>query len=319
MFLTALRSARWYRWLLGFLLLVGAVLAIAWHWDDRALFWLRQQQATPSSQAASIWLPGYHAVIEGKSLDGLAKGETSGLTYNPATDTLFTVTGRNPELVELSLAGDVLRRITLTGFSNPEGVEVIDGGRLAIIDERIRTLTAVSLTDETTSLDSSDYPSFDLGFADAGNKGFEGIAWDALNQRVLLGKERGPLGLFSLAIPDLDGYTSQEPVEALPAGNLFVRDISSLSHDARTGHMLVLSDESRLLLEVDAQGEPVSFISLIGGLNGLHSSIKQAEGVTMDAAGNIYIVGEPNLLYVFSKDQPVVLPKTAVKVGLSTD
>ncbi|MNE27858.1 SdiA-regulated [compost metagenome] len=97
-------------------------------------------------------------------------------------------------------------------------------------------------------------------------------------------------------------------LQTLPSKRAFVRDISSLSFDARTGHSLVLSDESRLLLELDGQGRPVSFISLIGGLNGLRRSIKQAEGVTMDAAGNIYIVGEPNLLYVFSKDAPVVLP-----------
>ncbi|NQD92720.1 DNA-binding protein, partial [Pseudomonas sp. CrR25] len=57
----------------------------------------------------------------------------------------------------------------------------------------------------------------------------------------------------------------------------------------------------RLLLELDDEGEPLSFISLSGGRNGLRRGIKQAEGVTMDGAGNIYIVGEPNLLYVFSK------------------
>lgn len=319
MMLNVLRTVRWYRWLLGGLVLVGAGLVVARHWDDQLLFWLHQQRATTATQAASVWLPGYRAVVEGKALEGLAKGETSGLTYNPASDTLFTVTGRDPELVELSLTGEVLRRIPLSGFSNPEGVEVIDGGRLAIIDERQRTLTAISLTDETQRIDSRDYPSYDLGFADAGNKGFEGIAWDPLHQRVLLGKERGPRGLFSLAVPDLDGYSPQGAVEPLPAGHLFVRDISSLTYDVRTGHTLVLSDESRLLLEVDARGEPVSFISLIGGLNGLHDGIKQAEGVTMDAAGSIYIIGEPNLLYVFSKAQPVVLPKTPVKVGLSTD
>ena len=64
----------------------------------------------------------------------------------------------------------------------------------------------------------------------------------------------------------------------------------------------MLSDESRLLLEVDEQGEPVSFISLSRGMNGLRGGIEQAEGVTMDTAGNIYIVSEPNLFYVLRKE-----------------
>lgn len=294
------------------LLLLLLVVVTAWlinflRLDERAWFWLEEGRLSVAEQQASIWLPGYRAVVQGKSLAGLERDETSGLTYNPASDTLFTVTGKHPQLVELSLDGEVLRRIPLSGFSDPEGVEVISGGRLAIIDERRGSMTAFTLYDDTLSLDAGDYPSFDLGFADAGNKGFEGIAWDSLNQRVLLGKERGPLGLFSLSLAGADGAAGT--LQALPSKRAFVRDISSLSFDARSGHTLVLSDESRLLLELDSQGQPVSFISLIGGLNGLHQSIKQAEGVTMDAAGNIYIVGEPNLLYVFSKDAPVVLPR----------
>ncbi|MNF43816.1 SdiA-regulated [compost metagenome] len=301
-----LRFMRPRRLLLLLLVVASALLVDFLRLDERARFWLEEGRRSVAEQQASIWLPGYRVVVQGRTLAGLARDETSGLSYNPASDTLFTVTGRNPQLVELSLAGEVLRRIPLTGFSDPEGVEVISGGRLAIIDERRRSLTVLTVDDDTRSLDAGDYPSFDLGFADSGNKGFEGIAWDSLNQRLLLGKERGPLGLFSLPFTGEDGTAGT--LQTLPSKRAFVRDISSLSFDARTGHSLVLSDESRLLLELDGQGRPVSFISLIGGLNGLHRSIKQAEGVTMDAAGNIYIVGEPNLLYVFSKDAPVVLP-----------
>ena len=100
-------------------------------------------------------------------------------------------------------------------------------------------------------------------------------------------------------------------MQPVASGHLFLRDISSLTYDARTGHALVLSDESRLLLEVDEQGEPVSFISLSGGMNGLTRGIAQAEGVTMDAAGNIYIVSEPNLFYVLRKEPVAEQPADA--------
>ncbi len=288
------------RWLIVlFLLLVIVLLVMNYrHWDDRLSFWIQQQQVGVAEQQASIWLPGYKAVLQGKPLQGL--DEVSGLTYSPESDTLFTVTGKHPQLIELTLDGQVMRRIELLGFSNPEGVEMLADGRLAIIDERKRTLTTFKLGALTRSMEFADLASFDLGFADAGNKGFEGIAWDSRNERVLLGKERDPLGLFSLPFPGEDGATGA--LQPMSSGHLFLRDISSLTYDARTGHALVLSDESRLLLEVDEQGEPVSFISLAGGMNGLRQGIAQAEGVTMDAAGNIYIVSEPNLFYVLRKE-----------------
>ncbi|WP_439860171.1 SdiA-regulated domain-containing protein [Pseudomonas sp. MBLB4136] len=284
--------------LLSLLLLLALALDYL-QWHKRAYFWIKEQGFSLVERQASIWLPDYRAVLRGKPLAGLEDDETSGLTYHPGRDTLFTVTGKHPQLVELSLDGEVLRRIRLEGFADPEGVELVADGRLAIIDERRHTLTSFHLADDAQSIDARNYPAFDLGFADAGNKGFEGIAWDSRRQRVLLGKERGPMGLFSLPFPGEDGAPGT--LQPLPMGNLFVRDISSLTHDVRTGHSLVLSDESRLLLELDEDGEPVSFISLAGGRNGLLEGIEQAEGVTMDADGNIYIVGEPNLLYVFKR------------------
>jgi uncharacterized protein YjiK len=81
--------------------------------------------------------------------------------------------------------------------------------------------------------------------------------------------------------------------------------------DPRSGHTLLLSDESRLLVELDLAGKPRSFISLFGGLNGLVRGIAQAEGVAMDAAGNIYVVGEPNRFYVFSRQPDSTRPGTA--------
>jgi uncharacterized protein YjiK len=290
------------RWLmlLLFLLVVALLVMNYRHWDNRVAFWFQQQQVAAAEQAQSIWLPGYRAVLQGKPVQGLENDELSGLTYSPESNTLFTVTGKFPQLIELTLDGQVLRRIDMNGFANPEGVEMLSGGRLAIIDERKRTLTTFKLGALTRSLEFADLASFDLGFADAGNKGFEGIAWDSRNERVLLGKERGPLGLFSLPFPGEDGATGV--LQPMSSGHLFLRDISSLTYDPRTGHALVLSDESRLLLELDEKGEPVSFISLARGMNGLRGGIKQAEGVTMDAAGNIYIVSEPNLFYVLRKE-----------------
>jgi uncharacterized protein YjiK len=57
------------------------------------------------------------------------------------------------------------------------------------------------------------------------------------------------------------------------------------------------------LLELDKKGEQVSFITLLRGFNGLKNTIPRAEGVTMDEAGTLYVVSEPNLFYRFEKQK----------------
>ncbi|BAN46047.1 SdiA-regulated domain-containing protein [Metapseudomonas resinovorans] len=270
------------------------------HWDDRALLWLGEQQLSQEQRAEAIWLPGYTAVLQRKPLEGLEEGETSDLAFNPVTGTLFTVTGKSPTLVELSREGDVLRKIPLKGFSNPEGVAVLEGGHVAVTDERRRTLSIFELDPQTRELRAGSTPEFDLGFPDSGNKGFEGIAWDPTKGRLILGKERGPVALFSLGSDGSDNLGDM--LSPLPSYGLGMRNLSALSIDPRTGHLLVLSAQSNLLLELDEKGDPVSFISLLGGMNGLDRRIPRAEGVAMDESGDIYMVSEPNLFYVFRKD-----------------
>lgn len=282
--------------IIALVLLAGVLL----HWDEQLRLYWREQGADAEQRAASIWLPDYELALE-TTLAGLEEDETSGLTWNPLSGTLFTVTGQNPQLIEFTPGGVVLRRIRLTGFSDPEAVEALDDGRLAIVDERRRLVAVFRLEPGVETLDLDDLASYDLGFADAGNKGFEGLAWDPHARRLLLAKERDPLGLFALPFPGEDGAAGV--LEALPRQSLLVRDISSVTIDPRTGHTLMLSDESRLLVELDLQGKPRSFISLFGGLNGLVQGIDQAEGVAMDAEGNIYVVGEPNRFYVFSRQR----------------
>jgi len=58
-----------------------------------------------------------------------------------------------------------------------------------------------------------------------------------------------------------------------------------------------------LLLELDLAGKPVSFMTLLRGFNGLGKTIPRAEGVTMDEAGTLYMMSEPNLFYRFEKQK----------------
>lgn len=292
-------ALRWYVWLLLVLAAAYAV-AFAMHWDDRGVLWLQERFESQAEQKESIWLPDYRVVIDAKPLKGMEKDEASDLAYSPQTKTLFSVMGKNPFLAELTLQGDVLRKMPLVGWSNPEGLTMMENGLLAIVDERQHMLSIVRVDADTRELNIADFPKYDLGPSKDQNKAFEAITWDARNQQLLLGEERPP-ALFTWKS---DGsQTLKGDKQKLVSDELDIRNLSALAIDPRTQHTLVLSADSHLLLELDEKGEQVSFMTLLGGFNGLKNTIPRAEGVTMDEAGTLYMVSEPNLFYRFEKQQ----------------
>jgi len=289
------------RWPLGLGLaaLVAGGLAVTMHWDDRALLWAKEYFESPAERQESTWLPDYHVDIDAKVLPGMEDDEASDLAYDPATRTLFSVMGKNPFLVQLTLDGEVLRKIPLVGWSNPEGVAVLEDGRLALVDERRHDLVVVRVDAKTTSLDRADFQAHDLGDADKGNKGFEAVVWDPRRHRLIIGEERPPR-LFAWN-SDGHGNLIGEKYPLL-SDQLDLRNLSATGMDPRTGHLLALSANSNMLLELDEHGEQISFMTLLGGFNGLQQTLPRAEGVAMDEQGTLYMVSEPNLFYRFSKD-----------------
>lgn len=289
------------RWPFGLAVaaVIGYGVSVAMHWDDRGALWVKESFESTAEQSESVWLPAYQADIDAKPLPGMDDDEASDVAFNPQTRTLFAVMGKNPFLVELSLDGNVLRQIPLNGWNNPEGLAVMEDGHLAIVDERLHDLTVVKVDAHTTSLNHDDFPSYDLGKSVKSNKGFEAVAWDPMRQRLVIGEERPP----KLYIWSTDGRSPLKgDKQLLPNDELDLRNLSALGVDPRTGHLLALSADSNMLLELDEQGQQVSFMTLLGGFNGLEHTIPRAEGVAMDDQGNLYMVSEPALFYRFKKN-----------------
>ena len=266
-------------------------------WFNWHVFW-------QASDAQALGLDDYEVVIEAREIEGL-QDNVSALSFDPQRKTLFTVTNKDPELVELSLEGRILRRIPLTGFGDAEAVEYISPGTYVISDEYDQRLIKVHVDDDTLFLDSADAEQLTLGIDAGGNSGYEGLAYDNQGQRLFVAKERRPVQIIEVrGFPNLDPHspnvlevTSSKQRDA----GLFVRDLSSLQFDERSGHLLALSDESRQILELDTEGRPVGNVSLSKGSMGLSKSVPQAEGIAMGDDGTLYLVSEPNLFYVFRK------------------
>jgi uncharacterized protein YjiK len=269
---------------------------------ERAWFNLHTLWQPVSSEA--IGLDQYRVTIEARPIDGL-DDDVSALTYDPVRKSLFTVTNKNSELVELSLEGKILRRIALVGFGDPEAVEYISADTYVITDERQQRLIKIHLEADTTFLDAEDAEQMTLGVHMSGNKGFEGLAYDSVGKRLFVAKERDPMLIY-----EVHGFPHFKPDKTYAVhvinnpkrdAGMFVRDLSSLQYDERSGHLLALSDESRLILELDVDGRPLSTMSISGGRQGLQKTVPQAEGIAMDDDGTLYLVSEPNLFYVFKK------------------
>ena len=284
------------------LLVLLALAGQEWRLFERAWFSVQEWRHAAEWQGRSLWLPDYRVTVEAQVIDGLSD-DVSALTYDPDRRSLFTVTNQRAELIELSLAGKILRRMPLTGFGDAEAVEYISPGIYVISDERAQRLFKVHVDDNTRWLDAADSEQLSLGLGLNGNKGFEGLAYDSQGRRLFVAKERDPLRIL-----EITGFPGDEQRLNLQVTDdqrrdrrLFVRDLSSLQFDERSGHLLALSDESRLVIELDLDGRPISTLSLLRGMHGLKRSVPQAEGLAMDEQGTLYLVSEPNLFYVFAK------------------
>ncbi|UMZ11776.1 SdiA-regulated domain-containing protein [Pseudomonas sp. MPFS] len=290
---------------LSLLLCLVAVLFVAFAHNQRLWqrAWFDWQAYWQAGDPRSLSLGDYRVVREAQLIEGL--DDVSALTYDPLRNSLFTVTNKNAELIELSLEGQVLRRIALAGFTDPEAVEFISADTYVISDERQQRLVKIHLQEDTTQVDAALSEQVTLGMHLGGNKGFEGLAYDASGKRLFVAKERDPMLIYEVrGFPDSDPHAPRgmhvvnDPKR--DAG-LFVRDLSSLQYDAGSGHLLALSDESRLIVELDTEGRPLSTLALGRGRQGLSKAVPQAEGMAMDKAGTLYLVSEPNLFYVFRK------------------
>jgi uncharacterized protein YjiK len=269
---------------------------------ERAWFNLHTLWQPMSTQ--SIGLDQYQVEIEGRVIEGL-DDDVSALTFDPVRKSLFTVTNKNSELIELSLDGKILRRVSLIGFGDPEAVEFISDDTYVITDESQQRLIKIHLEPGAAFLDAADAEQMTLGVHMSGNKGFEGLAYDSVGKRLFVAKERDPMLIY-----EVHGFPHFNPEKSYAVhvinnpkrdAGMFVRDLSSLQYDERSGHLLALSDESRLILELDVGGRPLSTMSLNKGRQGLKKTVPQAEGIAMDDEGTMYLVSEPNLFYVFKK------------------
>ncbi|MDR1889363.1 MAG: SdiA-regulated domain-containing protein [Zoogloeaceae bacterium] len=289
---------------IGILAFFAPVLVVAWHFRLVALaqHWIGASLRAEAWRHHSLQLSAYRVTLEAHPISGLTRNLSS-LTYNTRTDTLFATINHPPQVVEITREGHLLRQIPVTGIDDLEGISHVEENRFILIDERKqRVYWDVPIAPETQSIDVSRLPRLELGLLLNENFGFEGITWNHHTRQLFVAKEKPPriFVIHNPAQPER-GDTFDLNIRDWSKPAAFMRDISSLSLNDKNGHMLILSDESKLLVEYSKEGELLGLLPLWIGWHGLKRSIPQAEGATVAPDGTIYIVSEPNLFYRFER------------------
>ncbi|QKD42322.1 hypothetical protein HF896_01260 [Alicycliphilus denitrificans] len=124
-------SSRMPRCALLAALVVGAALGVYFQLPAMTYYWGQSLRQEAQLRPVSLWLPAYQATIQGRPLRGVEKN-LSGLTFNNGTGTLFASTNSPAQIVELSVEGEVLRIIRVSGAQDTEGIAHVEGGRFML-------------------------------------------------------------------------------------------------------------------------------------------------------------------------------------------
>lgn len=297
------RKSRW-RAAAGIAVLGCAVWG-TYFYGPAALFYVLQHktQALPAAKG-SIDLSQYRAVVQAKPVTGLQKN-LSGLTFDASTGTLFGIANGPSRIVQMTTDGDVLRVVRLRGGKDTEAITHLGGSDFMVVDEKKNTLWLIQLTPQTqeVSLDGAPHLALQLSPSHK-NLGIEALSWSDRNQTLWVGQEKWPMRVQELA-----GNLTAQPLDLKPVrewtgqgfGAWLMRDLASMKHMAVNNHLLMLSQESGVVVEYTVDGQALSILPLWRGWQGLEKAIPQPEGMTVDDQGNLYIVSEPNLFYRFEK------------------
>jgi len=264
-----------------------------------ALVWL--SAGNVSAQEGAVGLEQYVLRAGPIAVDG-ASNNCSGVSYCGECRSLVVVANSPPALYVVGQDGTLRRKISLEGFDDTEDVVWVRGRRFAVVEERRRNLC---LFDVDPSSEQVTYDAAERILVDrepGGNQGIEGITYDAAGGRFFAVKEKEPRRIYM--IPENAATGGSEITHPWDAEShaLGCRDLSAVYYHPKTGHLLLVSDESKFVVETDLNGREIGRLRLTKGSAGLSEDIPQPEGITMNEDGNLYICSEPAWLYVFSRE-----------------
>lgn len=221
--------------------------------------------------------------------------DLSGITFDTRDNTLYAISNA-PEIYQLDKNGKLLRRITLRGFHDTEDIVYLKDNQFAVVEERQREIVFIEIDADTTTIDyqgnrkkSLDTTSINTSLVK--NRGLEGITRDT-SSGLLVAHESNPLKVGTATRTYDNKFIISNHFQ--PRG----ADVAGIHYWEDQQGLLVLSEASRTIFWYDKNQQPAGQYPLSYDRLGMLARIDQPEGITTDQQGRIYIVGEPNQIFV---------------------
>jgi uncharacterized protein YjiK/phosphodiesterase/alkaline phosphatase D-like protein len=276
--------------------------------------------------------------------NSLLAQEASAVTYDWDTDTLFVVGDGGTSVVQVTKTGQMIDSMTLapgpspqgTDFFDTEGITYVGAGKFVLMEERDRQANLFTYV-AGGILHKTDAQSVKLGTT-VGNIGLEGISYDPLTSGFICVKEKDPQSIFQTGIDFIAGTATNGSPSATSSADLFspslanmadfsdvfaLSNLPSLSGQPDYSHLLVLSQESGQIVNIDRSGTISSSLTIVSDPdNPLSVADQTHEGLTMDRDGNLYVVSENGggdsdhpQLWVYAPSTATNQPPTAVTLN----
>ena len=217
----------------------------------------------------------------------------SGIAFNPDSNSLFVVEDSPALIHEINFKGQILRTIELTNMNDIEAITYLGNSRFALMEESSSSIYFIYIKPDTKEIDKQSTAVLKLDVP-PDNTGFEGLAYDNENQCLYAVKEKNPKKILRIFIGS-EKIDSPWDLETIKIG-----DVSDVCLDPRTGHLLLLSHESKCIVECTTDGKELARLSLRKGQSNLKREFKKPEGIAIDPkTGRVFTCGEKDEFYIF--------------------
>jgi uncharacterized protein YjiK len=237
-------------------------------------------------------------------LAGPVSSNFVGCATVPSSNTVLVLLNDPPSIQVYGIDGAYSgRTISLSGFSDPEGICVVDAetGLFALVEEATNDISIVTITPATTNLVKGDAEvvPMDLDFDTGYESGIEGIAYSATNNGFFAVKEKQPMAIYWVPRQAGEGPAAFELFDAETSLAATCSDLSDVAYDPYSGRLFFLCSDTPRIVECDIHGN-------VQGTGDI--STVSPEGISLsDNPFRAYVVSPDGGYREFSSDTPATI------------